>query len=114
MTASKFAQPPDTHWVVDKRYNYSMTMVAGLLAKDGIVAISDGRVVDDKKNIHTDVQNKVYDISPQCVAMPAGGVAPNMNYLMSVIKHYFTTTGKWGYSTVVREFISELNQASNV
>jgi 20S proteasome alpha/beta subunit len=51
-----------------------MTLIEALIAEEGIIAITDGRAVNDDDSLHDDDQEKIFQISPSTVMMIAGGV----------------------------------------
>lgn len=100
MTASKL------YWHKEPAniYNYHMTMVASLMAKDGMLFISDGRVNDLDHNIISDEQVKLFELSPLTVILPAGGASDQIESLMKMFKNVFTTSGISNVNDVVVYF----------
>ncbi len=79
------------YWYKEKPivYTYRMTVVASLIAENGIAFVSDGRVNDFNENIIEDRQVKLFELSPMTVLMPANGAADNMEFIMSALKGIF-------------------------
>lgn len=83
-----------------------MTLVAALIAKDGMVFISDGRVNSlDRKIIKND-QIKQFELSPLAVILPAGGASDNIEYIMSFLKRFFAAQNITNVNDVILRFVA--------
>lgn len=55
-------------------YDYRMTMVAALIAVDGIAVVADGRSLDFGGRIMRENEEKIFELSPKAVCSFGGGV----------------------------------------
>ncbi len=75
-------------------YYNGMTMVAAVLAKDGIACIGDGRGFDEHGNIVPgDHAVKLFDFSDFCVIMPDGGFFANGPEVLGRLKTDYAKSG---------------------
>lgn len=76
------------------RYYHGMTMVAAVLAKDGIACIGDGREFDGDHNvIPGDHAVKLFDFSDYCVIMPDGGFFADGQKIIDRLKTDYAKAG---------------------
>ncbi len=77
-------------------YTFDMTLVLALIAEDGIVAMSDGRVFTNGKALKPEKEDqlKIFQLSPLCVALFAGGVAKGIEDIIEEYEAMFRNTGK--------------------
>lgn len=89
-------------------------MVVGLIAEDGIVVASDGRVRDrENKEITTDKQVKIFKLSSQCVLLPAGAVVNNIEVAMDVTAGLLASEGLVGVLEIAKKICSVFNYSKN-
>lgn len=100
------------YWYKDKPkvYTYNMTMVAALMAQDGMTFVSDGLVNDFDGNTIEDKQVKIFELSPLAVLLPANGASDNMETIMSTLKGLYEHGGVVNINDVTIRFAEYCNQ----
>lgn len=83
-------------WLLDDEvpmYNYRMTMMAVVIAKDGIAIISDGRMVDfTRKRIISDNVDKMFELPGGNAYGFAGGVTNSLAEFVAGIRTFVNYT----------------------
>lgn len=91
-----------------KHYYLNMTLVAAIIADDGITVIGDGRVKNVISEVETDKQIKLFELSSQCVMLPSGhffdGAEMGVELMRTSLRDRNITSVNTITSLVVRSF----------